>query len=256
MQQKITKIIFTLLLVIRFADGLYLILFLNSQVSDWFVYLDNLIIYSAIIAVILLNKNRLRDMNVDQWFIVLILVTGAYLLSFNLPPSIAIIILLLMGIVAWSLMNSQLNLAPFSIEVWKLFAYIFISIVPISLIILYYVALAGIKISLDAQSILLIAFGRDILGIAFEEILFRGVLWMLLIDLKLSPRTTLLVQALLFWVSHYRFLFTGSYFSFWVLMPILGLIYGYIVYKSKSISVTSLCHWSNNFLTAILNSHI
>jgi membrane protease YdiL (CAAX protease family) len=121
---------------------------------------------------------------------------------------------------------------------------------------LYNVALAGIKINVDEQSILLIALRRDILGIVFEEILFRGVLWMLLIDLKLSPRTTLLVQALLFWVSHYRFLFTGSHFAFWVMMPILGLTYGVIVYKSKSVSITSLCHWSNNFLTAILNSHV
>lgn len=256
MQQKITKILFALLLAIRFADGLYLMLFLNSQISDWFAYLHSLTIYSAIVAIVLLNKNRLRDMNIDQWFIALILVAGVFLLLFDLPPSIGIIILLLMVVMVWFLMNTQSDLAPFNTEAWKLFAYIFISIIPISLLILYNVALAGIKINVDEQSILLIALRRDILGIVFEEILFRGALWMLLIDLKLSPRTTLLAQALLFWVSHYRFLFTGSYFAFWVMMPILGLTYGVIVYKSKSISITSLCHWSNNFLTAILNSHV
>lgn len=255
MKQKITKVLFFFLLIVRFAGEIFVDKLYNSQIPDWFKYLYFLAIYSTIIMLIWFNKNHLQDMNIDRWFILLVLVAGAFLFLFYLPPAIGVIILFLMAFMAWCLVNAKLNLAVFNINPWNLFVYIYISLIPVSLLFFYDIFFARVEIKISEQLILSVAINRDILGIVFEEILFRGVLWMLLTNLKLSPRKVVIIQALFFWIAHYQLLFKGSYYTFWVTLPVVSLTYGVIVYKSKSISVTSLCHWANNFATALMNSY-
>jgi membrane protease YdiL (CAAX protease family) len=256
MKQRFTEILFLFLLALRFADGSFFYVLFDAQTPDWFMYLYYIIIYSSIVTLIWLNKNRLSDMNIDRWFIVLILIAGAFLFLFYLPPSIGIVVLSLMAFTTWSLINAKLNLATFNVAPWKLFVYVFVPLIPVISGILYNNFFVGIKIYVDTQSMLSIIINRDFLGIAYEEILFRGVLWMLLVDLKLSPRAVLLVQALLFWLSHYQLFFEGSYYTFWITLPFISLTYGIIVFKSKSISATSLCHLINNIATVIANSRL
>jgi len=253
---QITKILFFFLLAVRFTGEFFVDKMFDSQIPDWFKYLYFLIIYSSIVFLIWFNRDRLQNMNIDRGFITLVLFAGTFLFLFYLPPTIGVIILFLMAFMIWCLVNAKLNLAIFNAEPRSLFVYVLMSLIPVSLLFLYDVFFARIEIEISEQLMLSIAINRDILGIVFEEILFRGVLWMLLIDLKLSPRTVVIIQALFFWTAHYQLLFKGSYYTFWVTLPIISLTYGIIVNKSKSISVTSLCHWINNFATALMNSYL
>ena len=74
-----------------------------------------------------------------------------------------------------------------------------------------------------------------------EEPLFRGLGWGGLRDLGLNDPPTLLVQALLFTVSHMYYLRFAP-FSMWVIVPIVGLVLGLFAWRTRSIATTMIAH--------------
>ena len=49
-------------------------------------------------------------------------------------------------------------------------------------------------------------------------------------------------QALLFSIAHLYYLYSGSLYSLFIIVPISGLIFGLIAYRSKSIGNSMICH--------------
>jgi membrane protease YdiL (CAAX protease family) len=86
----------------------------------------------------------------------------------------------------------------------------------------------------------------------FEEVIFRGALWVYLRSLGLSERTTFFVQAFLFWIAHPRFLFLGDWYSFWVAAPCIAILLGLLVWRSKSLTPSVLAHFLFNFISQLL----
>jgi membrane protease YdiL (CAAX protease family) len=82
-------------------------------------------------------------------------------------------------------------------------------------------------------------------SVIYEELLFRGLLWMYLENLKLSGLKILFVQALLFWIVHLN---STSRTFFWVLLPLLGLWLGFLVLRSKSLIPSISTHFVYNFI--------
>ena len=79
----------------------------------------------------------------------------------------------------------------------------------------------------------------------FEEWLCRGVVLRGLLATK-SPRTAIIVSAVFFAVIH---------FNPWQAIPafILGLLFGYVYYKTGSLKLTMLMHCANNTMAAIFS---
>lgn len=79
----------------------------------------------------------------------------------------------------------------------------------------------------------------------FEEWLCRGVVLRGLLA-KNSPKTAIIVSAVFFAVIH---------FNPWQAIPafILGLLFGYVYYKTGSLKLTMLMHCANNTLAAIFS---
>lgn len=76
-----------------------------------------------------------------------------------------------------------------------------------------------------------------------EEFLFRGVIYNTL-KKKISIRWTIVIQAILFGVFHGN-LVQGTYAAF------LGLVFGYITYKTKSLWPAIIIHMVNNLVATI-----
>lgn len=76
-----------------------------------------------------------------------------------------------------------------------------------------------------------------------EEFLFRGVIYNTLRK-KISIRWTIIIQAILFGVFHFN-LVQGTYAT------LLGLVFGYITYKTKSLWPAIIIHMVNNSVATI-----
>jgi membrane protease YdiL (CAAX protease family) len=74
-----------------------------------------------------------------------------------------------------------------------------------------------------------------------EEIFFRGFLWGSLRKAGIKDVWCWLIQAGLFWLGHaYALLYAP--FSFWMLVPVGGLVLGWLAWRSRSIGPGILAH--------------
>ena len=85
-----------------------------------------------------------------------------------------------------------------------------------------------------------------------EEPLFRGFFWGYLRQRGLNNLQILLVQGGLFWLAHIYYLGRVA-FSFWVLIPSVGLIFGWLAWRSRSIAPSLLAHTLINALTPLIS---
>ena len=84
-----------------------------------------------------------------------------------------------------------------------------------------------------------------------EEPFFRGFLWGGLRKTGLREVWIWLVQAGLFWLGHaYAFLYGP--FSFWLIVPIAGLVLGLLVWRSRSIAPGMIAHGLANGLSQFI----
>lgn len=83
-----------------------------------------------------------------------------------------------------------------------------------------------------------------ILAPILEEILFRGILLKGMINNKMNPKIAILVSAFVFGAIHvYPWQFAGAF--------LLGLVFGLVYYKTKSLLIPILLHAFNNLLSVL-----
>lgn len=84
-----------------------------------------------------------------------------------------------------------------------------------------------------------------------EEPLFRGFLWGCLRKMGLKDLWIWLIQAGLFWLGHaYAFLYAP--YSFWLIVPIGGLVLGLLAWRSRSIAPSIIAHGFANGLSQFI----
>lgn len=96
---------------------------------------------------------------------------------------------------------------------------------------------------LSSGSIILSIITVGIIAPFTEEFLFRGVIFNTL-SKKISIKWTIIIQAILFGVFHFN-LVQGVYAT------LLGLVFGYITYKTKSLWPAVIIHMVNNTIATI-----
>jgi len=74
-----------------------------------------------------------------------------------------------------------------------------------------------------------------------EEPLFRGFLWGYLRIMGWKDKWILLFQAFLFWIGHIYYWNSAPY-SFWIIVPVGGLVLGLLAWKSHSIVTSMVSH--------------
>jgi membrane protease YdiL (CAAX protease family) len=83
-----------------------------------------------------------------------------------------------------------------------------------------------------------------------EEMVFRGFLWGYLKKFGFDERKILIIQAGLFWLAHLNY-FEKKY-TFWVIVPLMGIVMGLIVWRSRTLSSSILLHAVYNTMSYFL----
>lgn len=90
-------------------------------------------------------------------------------------------------------------------------------------------------------------------GIA-EEPFFRGFLWGALRRAGWKDVWICILQGALFWLAHVYWL-DRSPFTFWVIVPLGGLVFGLLAWRSRSIAVSMIAHGLANGVLKMVVSY-
>jgi membrane protease YdiL (CAAX protease family) len=87
-------------------------------------------------------------------------------------------------------------------------------------------------------------------AVILEEPVFRGFLWGFLRERGWNEKVIWLSQAALFWLAHLNYV--QRPYTFWLVIPLSGLVYGWLAWKSRSLAPSMLAHAAYNSLAAVL----
>lgn len=232
------------LLASRYAHSLSVFLYdyfkLINQNSNLIEQAENASIFLMAFSIILgipliaiaiaINKDNLPSMNVDKGFVFWLIITTIvilYRLPYNCFAGMSLyffVILLFKNKLSFS--ESRFSYKPFMF----LIAYLFIRI-------LFFHnnldRLANISINYVLTEI--------ILKVIEEEFVFRGMLFMVLSNLEFPDHKIQKIHFLLFWIAHFSFAIRSPLF-FWIEMPIISFVLGYITIKTKSLFASTSAH--------------
>jgi hypothetical protein len=243
--RKITFIIFFLMLFWNI-----ILSFLNrwlgqGQLTYW-VEVSYLCVEFGLISIaIWLNRDDLRRLNVDKSFI-FILIIAEGLLSIFLPRPFGLVLGSIMAITFIVFRSGALQFGDFHQNHWQTIILVTLLLAPDIFGMLW----SGISVELNGLAIFNAAIKANLPQVVIEEVVYRGLLWMFLKNLKLKDQPIIFVQALVFWLSHSFYL--SKPFTFWLFLPFQSILYGIIVWRSKSISSSTFGHFLHNLLTALI----
>jgi membrane protease YdiL (CAAX protease family) len=249
--RKIENAILLFLLVTRLADLALPQLIFGIITPTWFLSLNGWISYVLTAWLLWLNRNELSNLNIDKAYVILFIVSG-FLLSFFyirdlsgwIPFAVALVLLEAFRKNKFGFERASSN-DSFA-KYWYLPLFSLLIAVPV----LLYNFRSGYITPLNLQSVSYALLTASLPAVVFEEMLFRAVLWRFLRALGISELRVLLIQAFLFWISHHQMLADGQLLDFWIVVPLISLILGYIVLKGKSITLSTISHYLYNFLLA------
>jgi membrane protease YdiL (CAAX protease family) len=242
-KKHVTLLILCVLLLLRFFSG-YLSNFQGGYQAFYYI----LFTFPFLVIVIWLNKDDPQSLHIDKPFILIFLLLGI-LLTLTFWPSI-------LGVISGA--GTVFVLSFFIKQEFRfdkgatksVFVTTMIGLIPVVLLRM------SIHGSFSANQILESnnydlgwIFASRLWGVVYEEMLFRGLLWMALTGLKFEDKTILLVQAFLFWVAHINRL---PALSFWTTIPLSGLWFGFLVLRSKSLTPSTVTHFVYNFTAALI----
>jgi hypothetical protein len=196
---------------------------------------------------ILINKEGLREFNIDAKFIYVLIATGAVIVIFYLPLPINVLVVLLVAVVVKGLREG--NHLFFEEKTHSNFLfYVVGSILPILPLYIFSIYLSGVP-NLKSINLGTVFYEANILGIVYEELLFRGALWAILRKFNVKKDLILICSIFAFWSSHYKMVLEGVDYSFWIILPYISIYYGLMIAKGQSLFKTFVYHGLMNILT-------
>jgi hypothetical protein len=241
---KTTFFIFVILLLWRMVilQGMVII---QGKVSYLAEVFQICIVYGLISVVIWLNRNNLQLINIDRNFIVIFVIVGA-VNSFILPMAFGVFLLLPTFINFWLFISNKLKFEYFPLNIRQISFFIFIILIPL------FIRLLRTSATLpDDKTFIEAIFTANLPLVVFEEVIFRGLLWMFLVKEGFKEYQIILIQGILFWFSHLYY-FKSDPITFWFWLPLISIMLGIIVRRSKTISPSTIGHYSYNLLLTLI----
>jgi membrane protease YdiL (CAAX protease family) len=197
----------------------------------------------------------LASLNIDRPFVIA-LMTGGFLYLFYLTPDIGILVGITAAFVFGAYRNNHFvlkNKVEYPPETILL---VFASILlPLLSVVLFNLT---IRKPINFQLFLVIPLSilqAQLAAIVFEEVIFRGALCAYLRHLNLKEPVIFFTQAFLFWIAHSKFiLIEHRAYSFWVYSPLVSLLLGFIVWRSKSLTPSTIAHFLLNSTVRLVNN--
>jgi len=192
--------------------------------------------FPAIAIVVKLNRDQLQKMNIDRFYVFILISAGLtelYKFPYNLFAVIALIY------TVYALFDNRVTFGTVdrnSLRVIFLVAGVFAGLT------FCITGLVGtVKIELPNTELVDRFVFEIIPGSIYEEAVYRGMLYMFLMDLGVSKSKAFYIQAFLFSIKHMGYLLALPFF-FWIILPIHSLLYGYIAMRSKSLTLSTFAH--------------
>ena len=211
--------------------------------------------FPVIIFILKLNRDRLQEMNIDRFYVFMLVTAGLIplykspnIFPFNFFAVISFIALIYAVYILFD------NTAKFAIVDRNSFLKTLLIIGTLAGIIfwingLIYTVITGLpNIKLSDTFVF-----QQIPGLIYEEVMYRGVLYMFLMDLGVSKSKAFFIQAFWFSGKHINLLLAFPFF-YWIIFPILGLTFGYIVMRSKSLTLSAFAHLLYSTYVDLANS--
>jgi hypothetical protein len=189
---------------------------------------------------IIINRFHLKRMNIDDWFLFILIICGsAYCLNNFFPTGwLSALLLIPMPYIFIKKSNEfGEDTHPFFERILLLLVIIFL----VSLIIFRHTYGNS-----NVRGVLILSI-NEFPFIVTEEVLFRGALWMIAAKLRISGFVFLLLQSILFWIFHTYYMFQDPIF-FWIIIPCGGIVLGYIAWKARSITLSTITHLAINWI--------
>jgi membrane protease YdiL (CAAX protease family) len=202
------------------------------------------IVYSLISVIMWVNKNSLYKMNIDKNFVFIFIMFG-YMYSFLIPLVFGILLgmatTLSVGVFFSSESKYTKNEAGYTSFVLSL-------AILLTLDFVYFIVFQKEKLFLGNMSVIDVILLANPPFLLAEEFVFRGLLWEFLRDLKFSENKIMYIQAFLFWLCHLYF----APIVLWILFPLISILLGYLVSRTKSITFSLFLHFLHNFFSLLL----
>lgn len=244
MKRRLNFVVLIILLAIRYGGDFLALSQLDSKLT---MIIKIAIIFSTFIIILFtiwLNRKNIKEINLDKISFLFLMGVCVIIAWDYLPFQLSILLFLAIAKNIFSYLKNEFEFQTGNYSLKKLLT---ASIIFIPLIIL--ILVKGIEIN---DKLIINAFiGANLFGVAFEEFLFRGLLWKVLRDFGLTESKTLIVQAFVFWIAHYHLFLSGS-LSFWVTIPFIALMLGIVIKQSKSLALSVVVHFLYNFLTGFI----
>jgi len=252
-QEKISNIILFFLLLVRLIDQYLPNWIFGASKPNWFSYWYAGIAYILTTAIVWLNRHRLAELNIDRPFVIALML-GGVLYAFFLTPDIGILVGVTAGFIYWAYRNHHFYLKN-TVQyppgtIFLILISILLALVPV---FLYDPTL---KSPPNIQFVITNFFASlqaQLALIVFEELIFRGALWAYLRDLGLRENPAFFLQAFLFWISHHERLLRENTYFFWIATPLVALLLGFIVRRSKSLTPSTIAHFLFNLTSRLIS---
>jgi len=251
--EKITFAIMFFLLFVRITDKYLVIWLFNGVKPAWYDYSYFAGGYFLIAIAIWINKKNVKNLHITKNFIRIFIFAGIFVSLLLVPAWVGLV----SGIATLIILKECYSggfvfdaREPNPRTIWEM-VFLFVLNLSVFITVLASFIVTPRAISWNMDSILSALYYADLPVILYEEVLFRGMLWMFLSSLNMSDRRIFYIQAFLFWISHYYY-FSHPY-TFWVTMPLTALILGLMVWRSKSLVSSSIAHFLVNALISLLS---
>lgn len=223
----------------------------GTRIPGWFAYWYVGVAYILTVVIIWLNRHRLASINIDRPFLIAVML-GGILYIFYLPTDIGTLVGLTTLFVFFAYINNHFSFSdPIHYPSWTV-PLVCISATPVFLYALLFSPI--LKSSLNFPIVFTSLLQAQLAAVVFEEVIFRGVLWVILRNLGLREIMAYFISAFLFWMAHYRYLLLGSTYSFWFATPMLAFLFGFMAWRTKSLTPGTIGHFLFNFLIALYSS--
>lgn len=214
-------------------------------VADWIF--PSFINFSPILIsiVILANRDRLQDLNIDKPFVLIFIYSGILLSWIHFFPN------------GWLIGISVLTILFYFIKGEIVFEPLNRSARQISslIIIVFFIYICSFGDyffgTQNMDNAISLFFSYLFSTAIYEEMIYRGLLWMFLKDKGWGDFKIIIIQAILFWLSHISTVLVDPS-QFFIVVPILSLILGYIVMRTKSLTPSTIFHVLYNFMVVLL----
>jgi membrane protease YdiL (CAAX protease family) len=223
----------------------------GTRIPDWYAYWYVGLAYILTIIIVWLNRHRLEALNIDRPFLIAIIL-GGMLYVFYLPTNIGILVGITTLLMIWTYINNYFSF-PDTIHYpsWTV-PLVCVSAAPVLLYALLFSPI--LKSSLTFHILYISVLQAQLAAVVFEEVIFRGVLWTVLRNLGFQELLAYLLSSLLFWTAHYRYLMLGNTYSFWFSIPLLAFLFGFMAWRTKSLTPGMIGHFLFNFLVVLYST--